>query len=171
MIACLEGLYDEVRTPYLDNAAFGACYAGAVAIYLDRRLQFRPEGADWSGKLEELWSQVGRRLHERWSVARMAAAVGVSAPHLHRLCRSYLGESPQRVAQRLRMETARRALLEDGPKLQEVAQRVGYADAFAFSKAFKRRFGKSPSRFLQEAFELRSAYLSRPAAGKSPPPR
>ena len=43
-----------------------------------------------------------------------------------------------------RMDEARRILSAPGATLSETAAKVGYADAFCFSKAFKRHFGRPP---------------------------
>lgn len=48
------------------------------------------------------------------------------------------------------MERARELLLNPEIKIQEIAQRVGYADNNYFSKAFQTYYGISPTAFRQE---------------------
>lgn len=50
----------------------------------------------------------------------------------------------------VRMERARDLLLNPDIKIQDVAQRVGYADNNYFSKAFRTYYGISPTAFRQE---------------------
>ena len=50
----------------------------------------------------------------------------------------------------VRMERARDLLLNPDIKIQDVAQRVGYADNNYFSKAFRTYYGISPTTFRQE---------------------
>ena len=50
----------------------------------------------------------------------------------------------------VRMERARELLLNPEIKIQEIAQRVGYADNNYFSKAFRTYYGISPTAFRQE---------------------
>ena len=50
----------------------------------------------------------------------------------------------------VRMERARELLLNPEIKIQEIAQRVGYADNHYFSKAFRTYYGISPTAFRQE---------------------
>ena len=50
----------------------------------------------------------------------------------------------------VRMERARELLLNPEIKIQEIAQRVGYADNNYFSKAFRTYYGISPTAFQQE---------------------
>ena len=50
------------------------------------------------------------------------------------------------------MEKAK-AILESGSSLSiaEIAERVGYEDAYHFSKLFKKAYGVSPSKMRKEA--------------------
>lgn len=52
--------------------------------------------------------------------------------------------SPQKFLLRLRMEDAKQQLKNTNESIQTIAHRVGYKDAFTFSKAFKRYSGFSP---------------------------
>lgn len=47
----------------------------------------------------------------------------------------------------LRMEAAKKELINTKHNLRQVAQKVGYGDEFTFSKAFKRYSGVSPNAF------------------------
>ncbi len=78
--------------------------------------------------------------------------VSLLAERLH-LNRSYFSEtfkqitgmSPQNYLTDYRMRRAEELLCEHGYSVTVTAASVGYPDVFAFSRAFKRHFGKSPS--------------------------
>jgi YesN/AraC family two-component response regulator len=48
------------------------------------------------------------------------------------------------------MQKAMQLLSETGMNLEQVAQAVGYQDAFGFSKVFKRTTGMAPRAFRQQ---------------------
>lgn len=50
----------------------------------------------------------------------------------------------------VRMERAKELLLDPNIKIQDISQRIGYADNNYFSKAFRTYYGISPSAFRQE---------------------
>ncbi|MDO4523077.1 MAG: response regulator [Eubacteriales bacterium] len=52
---------------------------------------------------------------------------------------------------KVRMKRAKELLLDPENKIQEIAERVGYADHNYFSKAFRTYYGVTPSAFRQEA--------------------
>jgi len=80
------------------------------------------------------------------SVVDVARRVGVSYEYITRLFRTFQGVSPGEYLRRLRMNKASE-LLGEGYKVSAVYHEVGYADIYAFSKAFKRVFGVPPSRW------------------------
>ncbi len=152
---CVEGLFHEAHGPhYPDHAVIGAHYAGALAVFLDRRLEFARGRELWVRSLHDLWARVAANLGTKWTIPRLAAALGVSTPHFHRLCQTHYGETPHRILLRMRMEAARGHVLERQFTLGHIAELTGYADAFALSKAFKRYFGQSPARLRQQILSL-----------------
>lgn len=84
------------------------------------------------------------------SLNELAARCGVSPEHLCRRFTAAFGEAPMRYAQGLRQHEAEELLSDDGATLAEIARQLGYADAFAFSKAFRRWTRRSPSQWKRE---------------------
>lgn len=62
-----------------------------------------------------------------------------------RLCLWQLGRSPMQQVTSLRLHRAADLLASTRMKVEEVSQTVGYENAFAFSTAFKKWVGWSPS--------------------------
>ncbi|MEU3598426.1 AraC family transcriptional regulator [Streptomyces sp. NPDC006798] len=92
-----------------------------------------------------------RLLHEhparRWTVAGLAAATGVSRAALARHFTEQVGEPPMAYLASWRVDTAADLLLGTDDTVERIARRVGYANAFALSVAFKRLRGLSPTRY------------------------
>jgi transcriptional regulator GlxA family with amidase domain len=58
---------------------------------------------------------------------------------------------------RMRMQSAADFLQHTGGKLESLAARFGYADAFSFSTAFRRIWGMPPSRYREKNLLGRSS--------------
>ncbi|MEU6407936.1 AraC family transcriptional regulator [Microbispora sp. NPDC046933] len=90
-----------------------------------------------------------RLLHERpahrWTVAELAGGVGMSRAAFAARFRSMVGEPPLTYLTGWRMALGADLLSDTDATVAAVAREVGYADAFAFSVAFKRAHGVSPS--------------------------
>jgi AraC-like DNA-binding protein len=80
-----------------------------------------------------------------WTVAGLAAEVGVSRAALARRFHELVGEPPMTYLTGWRLALAADLLREPGATVNAVARRVGYNSPFTFSTAFKRSYGVSPS--------------------------
>ncbi|MBG0826394.1 AraC family transcriptional regulator [Planomonospora sp. ID67723] len=95
-----------------------------------------------------------RAMHEApdrpWTLTSLAAEAGVSRTTLAKRFTELVGESPLAYLTEWRMALAADLLAEPATTVTSVARRVGYADAFGFSTAFKRIRGMSPSAYRKE---------------------
>ncbi|WP_188190113.1 AraC family transcriptional regulator [Nonomuraea sp. SYSU D8015] len=93
-----------------------------------------------------------RLMHERpghpWTVAALGAEVGMSRAVFARRFAELVGQPPLVYLTEWRMAIAADLLRTPGATVASVARRVGYADGFAFSNAFKRVRGLPPSRLV-----------------------
>ncbi|WP_019632129.1 AraC family transcriptional regulator [Actinomadura atramentaria] len=98
-----------------------------------------------------------RALHEdparRWTVAALAAEAGLSRAAFAARFAALVGEPPLRYLTGWRMALAADLLRGGDATVAAVARRVGYADAFAFSVAFRRARGTTPSAWRAVARE------------------
>ncbi|MFF2925784.1 AraC family transcriptional regulator [Streptomyces celluloflavus] len=96
-----------------------------------------------------------RALHEDpahpWTTSALAARAGVSRTTLAKRFTELLGEGPVSYLTGWRMTLAADLLGRPELTVAAVAHRVGYADAFGFSAAFKRVRGVSPSAYRRGA--------------------
>ena len=69
--------------------------------------------------------------------------------YLSRIFKEDYGISIKKYIVSVRMNHAKK-FLEDGHSVSDVADMVGYSDAFGFSKMFKSYFGVSPSNIRNE---------------------
>lgn len=84
------------------------------------------------------------RFDAGWRVADFARAVGVSTPHLNRVCRKILGASPNELVRQRRLLEAKRLLEYTRLPISEVAHKSGFRDPAFFSRSFKKGAGISP---------------------------
>lgn len=81
---------------------------------------------------------------DRKSLAELA---GFSIPHFHRVFTACTGESAISYVRRIRLIRAGQKLRMGAVDIMAVALAAGYESHPAFSKAFKKQFGLSPSAF------------------------
>src|SRR5215510_100854 len=150
--ATVRLLAAETRAPRAGTETIVTRLTDVIFVQLLRAWAERlPVGeGGWLGALRD--PQIGAALglvhrepHKPWTIATLAAAVGSSRSPFAARFHEMVGEPPLAYLTRWRMQSAA-ALLGDGSlTLADIAERVGYESLPAFSKAFKRQTGGSPS--------------------------
>ena len=91
-------------------------------------------------------------LDEDLSLTALADQAGLSAFHLHRMFSSAAGETPKQFTLRLRLARASAMLLTTGDSVLDIALACGFQSHEAFCRAFRRRFGMTPSAYRARGF-------------------
>jgi AraC-like DNA-binding protein len=99
------------------------------------------------------------------TVEALAKRARMSPSHFAHRFRDVASVSPMRYLKHLRLEQARIALVRDGLRAAEAAERSGYASAAHFTRDFKQHFGVSPTQFLRAGIVARSTIAG---SGKDP---
>lgn len=86
------------------------------------------------------------------SVPDLARLARCTPDHFIRLFREATSTTPHQYLIERRLQRAVQ-LLSDGERPSDVATGLGFYDASAFTRAFKRRFGVPPSKYAQEAYD------------------
>lgn len=81
------------------------------------------------------------------SIAALAQELRMPLRTFNRMFRDHLGISPREFRKQCRMETAKGYLNHTSESIKEIAERLGYGNAFHFSGEFRRTFGISPQIF------------------------
>ena len=101
----------------------------------------RRRARQWHEVLEEY---IQHHFHERLSLSDLARAVNRSPSFLSHQFKGAFGRPPAQYVREKRLQAAHARLLK-GALVKQVAQQLGFADEFHFSKVFTKRFGKPPS--------------------------
>ncbi len=91
-------------------------------------------------------------LDEDLSLDALADRTGLSAFHLHRVFATAVGETPKQFTLRLRLGRAAALLLSGKETVLDIALASGFRSHEVFCRAFRRRFGMSPSAYRERGF-------------------
>jgi len=109
------------------------------------------------GRLGRLPEWLLEHLAEPLPVTRLADEVNMSVRHFCRVFARTFGMSPSRYVERLRLERSRLLLTSTRSPVERIAARVGYANADAFARAFRRCYGASPRDYRERFGETAGA--------------
>ena len=127
-----------------------------VAVLRGVLSQSAAAGGGWMGaigdpQLSRAVQAVQREPAKDWTAASLGRVAGLSRSAFFARFTAVVGEPPSAWLTRWRMHLARGALRRSDSSLADIAERVGYGSEAAFSRAFKRAVGHSPSRWRHEA--------------------
>lgn len=150
---CLR-LLDHIR----DEARGGGAQSGAIAADLIRALvRTAARGiAATTGRGSRAVYERARDLIEREpdvrpDLAAVAARCGVTVVHLCRAFRRHAGCPPGTWARDRRLDRAAARLAGSDAAVAAIAADLGWGDPYAFSRAFRRRFGIGPRAWRRQA--------------------
>ncbi|MCC6581011.1 MAG: helix-turn-helix transcriptional regulator [Phycisphaeraceae bacterium] len=122
---------------------------GSQQVGTGERLVTKPDHPGSSSRLSHrVESYIRQHIGETIRVSDLARHVSLSRSALAHAYRRQAGETPRRAITRLKIETAKRLLLQDGLSTKQCAQRLGFATQFHFSRVFKRTEGTSPTHYV-----------------------
>lgn len=91
-----------------------------------------------------------RNYHRSVSREQLAEVAGMSADYYSRLFKKKLGQTPVEYLTGIRLKHAKQALLSTKESFRAIAQSVGFADEFYFSRKFRTATGVSPSHYVRQ---------------------
>lgn len=116
---------------------------------------------------DSLAIQIMRFLNENYATritsAQLAAALNFSAEHIEKTLKSQIGVTPHTYLTQLRLNRAK-VLLERGSlPVSEIAANSGFGDVSVFFRAFRKKYGCSPSQWRQRHSALPGSIPSSPS--------
>jgi len=101
---------------------------------------------EYGRRMHRVLEHIDRNLDRSLDLAALAEVACFSQFHFHRVFSAWLGETMGDYLRRRRLEVAAmRLAAQPGVPVLQVALSVGFGSAEAFSRAFKARFGLSPT--------------------------
>lgn len=119
-------------------------------IFSELDVHNRPETVlAYREAVERVIDEMRRRLSEELPLEELAEIACISPYHFLRIFRSLTGLPPCQFLGALRLEKAKRLLLESDRSVTEICLDVGYGSLGSFTSRFTQLVGLSPSRFRQ----------------------
>ena len=98
-------------------------------------------------RLSKLAERIAQRPEQDWRTPALANEAGMSVRSLNRLFRKELNVTPAEFVQRVRIDRARRDLLDTNAPIKRVASRCGFGTLRRMDRAFARTISATPTEF------------------------
>ncbi|MBS1018956.1 AraC family transcriptional regulator [Gluconobacter cerinus] len=149
----IEQLMSELRHPAIGGELLAAHLAQTLLIQgLRLHIASSAHGIGWlyalrDPRLHAVLSAIHKTPKTRWTIQMLAGIAGMSRTSFAHHFKSTIGETCMDYLTRWRMTVASYHLAEEKMSVGRVAELAGYNSESAFSAAFKRIMGRSPSSF------------------------
>ena len=136
-------LWSELKTCTPERAGDTGRLLKYVSEYIIQQELIRVRHKVWA---ETMQKYIDDHIAERITLHDLAALIGRSVSFVMHHFAAEFGKTPKQYLLERKMGKARQ-LLEEGLQVQQVAERLGFYDAFHFSKKFRLYWGRPPSAF------------------------
>lgn len=145
----LNALMESLHRANLQGAGEETVVCLLEHLFVEEALYAKePEGRfEMTEDIRDTIQYMNAHLEEKLDMRALASRVYLSHTGLIWKFRRQLGVTPLQYLISLRMQLARRLLLEEDLPIGEIAERCGYPSAYYFTNAFHKSTGKSPSAF------------------------
>ncbi|WP_172975955.1 helix-turn-helix domain-containing protein [Sulfitobacter sp. THAF37] len=127
---------------YLESDRRGAQPLGTPPVRQDQTLH--------ESQVQAFCAAVEAHFDSRMTLDAYAEAIGVSVPHLNRLCRRILGTTPNALIRQRRMVEAKHLLEFTRHSVADIAARAGFSDPGYFSRSFRADTGLTPGAYRRQ---------------------
>lgn len=141
----LKRLYEKLPAYTVEQAQDIGHLLKCVSESIIAHELIRYRNKPWAEKMEEY---IEAHLGEKITADRLAGTIGRSVSFVAHHFPGEFGLTPRQHILKRRMEEAKN-MVEHGQSVQATAERLGFYDAFHFSKTFKRFWKKPPSAFFK----------------------
>ncbi len=131
-----------------DDAALQLAFQELLAALVREAERNRPR-SNPQDSFEQSVRYLEGRLQHPISIAELAGVAGLTPTSYSRKFKQRMGMSPVDYMNKLRIETAKQQLSEQGSTVKGVAAQVGFNSEFYFSRTFKEATGLSPNLYIR----------------------
>lgn len=149
-----QEIHDELRRPSGDSESFLRASLQLLLVRLQRAHAVHKKNDDGvinDARIQRLRYLLANKVAELRTVEAIAAELGISRGHLHKLAQRHFGRSAKQLIEDHRMLHARRALVFTDADVATIAFDLGYTDPSNFARSFRRHMGMTPAAYRAQA--------------------
>ena len=150
MVERFISIYEETVETLYNDLRSQALILELIAIFFKRYNIELPECFEKDvRRFEPVTSMIDKSPGTRWNIHELAARIGLGRGRFSSEFKRVFAIPPSKYIMRKRLEQARYLLMTTNRTLEDIAEELGFSDAFHFSKSFKNNIGLSPKEFRE----------------------
>ncbi|MGN0514619.1 MAG: response regulator [Lachnospiraceae bacterium] len=154
-------IYDNLDIPLPNNAAIIStleekCYLYEIFQFFNLQFEMCMNAIGSPTRdsvIDGILLYIQHNYQDNLKLGTIAEVFGYNSSYLGKVFTKITGKSFNSYVDEVRIENSKKLLLEQNPKVYEIAQRVGYANVDYFHKKFKKYVGMSPAEYRKSHFK------------------
>lgn len=134
------------RQPFAQRALASVTFAKMLYRWIAHWQGSQQQGP-YQQNIDNIIDRMYEKLATGWTITEMAEEANMSERNFRKTFRTITGQSPKTFYDNLRLAMAKERLRLGIYTIAEIAVQLGFSSPFHLSKAFKKHFGTSPSKF------------------------
>ena len=123
-----------------------------ILSFLERKCEKETSPSKhYADKISYIMQKMNREYEKSFSLEEYAQMCNMSKFHFLRVFKNIVGTTPIEYRNDIRLEHAKELLTDTAYSIDEISGRVGYTSNTYFCDIFKKKFGKSPSKFRKDS--------------------
>lgn len=143
----LMPIIEKIRQPTVDSLLEANIALQALLVQLHHENPQRKTAANCYPRLQQLISDIQSEPAKWWTVSEMAEYSNISENQLRRVFLKHTGMSPKDFIDNIKIRLAIERLCNSNLAVKDIAESLGYSDAFHFSRRFSQLTGVSPIKY------------------------
>lgn len=152
--------YDNLEIPLPNNAAIintleETCYLYEIFQFFNMQFEMCMNAIGSPTRdsvIDGILLYIQHNYQENLKLGTIAELFGYNSSYLGKVFTKATGKSFNSYVDEIRIENSKKLLLEQNPKVYEIAQQVGYTNVDYFHKKFKKYVGMSPAEYRKSHF-------------------
>ena len=137
------------KLSYAPEDEFALCIADTVTLLYEIKQQntLTSSGSKYQDLVDLACQQLSRNFTTGFSLQKFCRRHSVGYENFRKIFRERIGISPGSYRIQCRLESAAVLLRSEQLTIKEIAEQLGYNNAYEFSSQFKKKFGTSPGQY------------------------
>lgn len=131
-----------------EGSSLNSIYKKRQSHYLYGRIM--DTQSPYAQRINRAMNYISSHLADNSNLEDVAAEVGISKYHFHRIFKAFVGESAGAFFRRVQLERSAILLIYHKEKpIKDIAYETGFSSSQNFAKLFKKKFGRTPNQYRQ----------------------
>lgn len=145
---------DSILKHQKSNAIFTVLLYEIIDLFIHNKIQNSRGLTKAKLITSDFVTMLNTNINQKKGVEYFAEKLNITPKHLISSVKSITKETPRKMIDKMILNQAKKLLIKKEKSIQEIAEQLGFSDASAFTKFFKRNQGETPKNYQNNNYTM-----------------